>query len=257
MKCRKNTALLRIALSTATLALLGQAAGAAPAAVPPPFTATYEVTFRGLRGGTLNMQLKRGEQPGRYIFETHANPTTLARLFISSDAMERSVLETTDTGTRPLSWVADDGKSSKKGDGKLQFDWPAQRVTGEIEGKPVSLPTEAGLQDRMSIQVGVISQLLQGKEPGTIAMIDDERIKHYTYTRSGTTQLDTELGSYDAVIYESTRPGSSRVSRVWHAPSLDYVPVRMEQVRKGKVETVMTLIELKRGEETGSDGVMK
>jgi hypothetical protein len=38
------------------------------------------------------------------------------------------------------------------------------------------------------------------------------------------------------------------VSRVWHAAALGQVPVRAEQVRKGKVETVMELIELDRGD---------
>ena len=44
------------------------------------------------------------------------------------------------------------------------------------------------------------------------------------------------------MIYESTRDGSSRVSRFWLAPQFDYAPVRAEQIRKGKVETVMTLV---------------
>ena len=31
------------------------------------------------------------------------------------------------------------------------------------------------------------------------------------------------------------------MSRFWMAPSLEYLPVRAEQIRKGKVETVMVL----------------
>lgn len=222
------------------------ASRAAAATVPQPFVATYAVTFRGLSGGTLRMELRPDPQPGRYVFETRANPSTLARLFVSRDAIERSVLEVTAEGMRPLSWFADDAKSSADGDGNLQFDWTAQRITGEAKGKTVALSTEPGLQDRMSMQVGVMSALLQGKEPGTIAMINDDTIKHYAYTRSGTATLDTTLGKIDTVIYESTRPGSNRLSRMWHAPSLDYLPVRLEQVRKGKVETVMTLVALER-----------
>jgi hypothetical protein len=224
----------------------GAASRAEAATIPRPFVATYAVTFRGLSGGTLRMELRPDAQPGHYIFETHANPSALARFFISRDAVERSVLEATADGMRPLSWFADDARSSEDGDGKLQFDWAAQRITGEAKGKPVELSTEPGLQDRMSIQVGVMSALMQGKEPGTIAMVNDDSIKHYTYTRAGTAALDTKLGKVDTVIYESTRPNSNRLSRVWHAPSLDYLPVRLEQVRKGNVETVMTLVSLER-----------
>lgn len=231
------------------LALLSFAAGAADAAgavVPKPFVATFAVTFRGIGGGTLRMELRADTHPNRYVFETRANPSTLARLFVSRDAVERSVIEVTPAGLRPLSWFADDAKSGSKGDGNVHFDWAAQQVSGEAEGKPVALATEPNLQDRMSMQVAVMAQLMQGKEPGSIAMLNDDNIRHYSYTRTGAAAMDTPLGRLDTVIYESTRPNSNRVSRMWHAPSLDYLPVRLEQVRKGKIETVMTLVSVER-----------
>lgn len=239
---------LRAAWSTVlafSLLLLGNAALASPV-VPQPFVATYAVTFRGLNGGTLRMEWRPGEKAGQYIFETRANPSTLASFFVSKNAVERSVVEVAPEGLRPVSWFADDGRSGHDDDGKLQFDWAAQRVTGESEGKPVSLPTEPGMQDRMSMQVAVMASLLQGKEPGEIAMLNDDHIRRYSYTRTGAATMDTALGKIDTVIYESTRPNSNRLSRMWHAPSLGYVPVRLEQVRKGKVETVMTLVSVER-----------
>ena len=228
------------------LAVLSCAAGAAGTVVPKTFVATFAVTFRGLSGGTLRMELRADTHPNQYIFETRANPSTLARLFVSRDAVERSVLEVTPAGLRPLSWFADDARSGSKGDGNVQFDWAAQKVSGEAEGKPVVLPTEPGLQDRMSMQVAVMAQLMQGKEPGPIAMLNDDNVRRYSYTRTGAAAMDTPLGRLDTVIYESTRPNSNRLSRIWHAPSLDYLPVRLEQVRKGKVETVMTLVSVER-----------
>ena len=239
---------LRSAWSTVltSLLLLGNAVASASPVVPQPFVATYAVTFRGLNGGTLRMELRPGEKAGQYIFETRANPSALASFFVSKNAVERSVIEVTADGLRPISWFADDGKSGHEDDGKLQFDWAAQRVTGESEGKPVSLSTQPGMQDRMSMQVAVMASLLQGNEPGEIAMINDEHIRRYSYTRTGLAAMDTALGKVDTVIYESTRPNSNRLSRMWHAPSLGYVPVRLEQIRKGKVETVMTLVSVQR-----------
>ncbi len=111
-----------------------------------------------------------------------------------------------------------------------------------MEGKRIDLPTEPLLQDRLSIQVAVLAALQRSVDPGTIALIDEEQIKHYTYTRAGSGRVKTKAGEFETVLYESTRPGSSRVSRVWHAPELGYLPVRAEQVRKGKVETVMELV---------------
>ncbi len=221
------------------IALTPAARAAAPA--PQPFVATYEVSYRGLRAGTLTFELERDPATGRYIFETHADPSALARLVVSSAANERSVMEIGPEGVRPTEWRLDDGKSSDKGDGALQFDWAQGVASGTIEREQVELPTEPKMQDRLSIQISVSAALLRGEEPGVIPLIDDNRVKHYTYTRKENAVLDSKLGKLDTVIFESTRPGSSRVSRMWLAPKLDYTPVRAEQIRKGKVETVMVL----------------
>lgn len=226
--------MMSIAMSSAALAR-------AQAPAPRPFVAEYQVTYRGLNAGALAFQFAQDAANGRYAFETRADPSALARLVVSSAANERSIIEINADGVRPLEWRLDDGKSGDKGDGFLQFDWTQGAATGRIEGEEVRIPTEPKLQDRLSIQIAVSTALLAGQEPGEIPLIDDNRIKRYTYTRKERTVLDSKLGPIDAVIYESTRPGSSRVSRMWLAPQFDYAPVRAEQIRKGKLETVMVL----------------
>ncbi len=105
-----------------------------------------------------------------------------------------------------------------------------------------SCPWKPGLQDRLSIQIDVVTSLLRGEEPGTIPLIDDNRVKRYSYLKKDTATIDTKLGKLDTVIYESTREGSNRQSRFWLVPKMEYLAARAEQVRKGKVETVMTLL---------------
>ena len=217
----------------------------AEAAVPRPFSATYAVSYRGIGAGTITFDFARDAATGRYIYETHASPSTLARLFVSKAAMERSVMEIDAGGTRPIEWQLDDGKSGNEDDGELHFDWSRSRVAGTVEGKPVELTVEPGTQDRSSMQIAVTTALLRGVEPGTIPLIDDNRIKRYVYTKKESATVDSALGKIETVLYESTREGgSSRTSRFWMAPSLEFLPVRAEQVRKGRVETVMVLQKL-------------
>lgn len=210
--------------------------------LPKPFTATYEVTYRGMRAGQLTFKLSRDEATGRYTYETTAAPSLLARIVVSSAAVERSVMEIGPEGVRPIEWQLDDGKSGTAKDGRLQFDWNKNVATGEIEGKQIELPLEPGLQDRLSIQIDVVTSLLRGEDPGVIPLIDDNRVKRYTYAKKEAASLDTKLGKLDTVVYESTRQGSDRQSRFWLVPHMEYLAARAEQVRKGKVETVMTLL---------------
>lgn len=211
-----------------------------------PYVATYAVTYRGLDAGTLRMELRRENASNRYIFETRANPSVLARLVIGRDAVERTVFEPTPDGIRPLEWHLEDGKSGDSDDGHLTFDWTANKVVGTFEGEPVELPAQPGLQDRLSIQIAVSAALVNGREPASIVMVNGDKTREYNYTKGAKQSLDTNIGKLETVIYESTRPGSNRVSKVWHAPSLEFLPVRAEQIRKGKVETIMVLVALER-----------
>jgi hypothetical protein len=222
--------------------LLFAAAARSDAIAPKPFTATYEVTYRGLRAGQLTFKLSRDDATGRYTYETTAAPSFLARFFVSSAAVERTVMEIGPDGVRPIEWRFEDGGSGSDKDGHLQFDWTKNVATGEIEGKKIELPLEAGLQDRLSIQIDVVTSLMRGEEPGTIPLIDDNRVKRYDYVKKDTPTIDTDLGKLDTVLYESTRVGSDRQSRFWLVPKMEYLAARAEQVRKGKVETVMTLV---------------
>jgi hypothetical protein len=227
-----------------TVAMQGRVQAAQP--IPAPFTATLSAEYRGLSAGTLTFSFRHDEATGHYIYETRANPSMLARLIVSRDAIERSEMQIDDQGVHPLHWRVEDGKSGAKEDGELTFDATTGRVRGKLKNQPVDLPLEAGVQDRISVQIAIITALVRGAEPGTIPMVDDDHIKYYQYRKKATETLDTQLGKFETVVYEGKREGSDRVSRFWFAPSLGYTPVRAEQERKGKVETVMTIVELKR-----------
>lgn len=226
--------------ATLLIGIAGFASANSEATAPQPFTATYEAEYRGIRAGELTFKLER-DADGRYIYETRANPSALARLIVSRDAVERTVMEIDANGVRPIEWILDDGKSGEKGDGALRFDWGNGVVTGRIGGEDIRFPTEPKMQDRLSIQIAVVTALLRGQEPGEFPMIDDNRVKRYTYTKKQLETVETPLGPFETTIYESTRPGSSRIARFWLAPRLNFTPARAVQVRKGKVETVMIL----------------
>jgi hypothetical protein len=212
---------------------------------PAPFTATYSVRYRNLNAGLLHFQLY-AEESGRFIYETNAEPSLLARFAVSRNAVERSVMRIDGDGVRPLFWFMDDGKAGREGDGAISFVWEQDRVRGTVRGKSIEQSTEPGLQDRLSIQIAVMTALLRGDEPGTIPLIDNDQIKRYSYTRADSGQLSTKAGEFETVLYVSTRPGSSRLSRIWHAPKLGFIPVRAEQVHNGRVETVMELVRIQR-----------
>ena len=147
---------------------------------------------------------------------------------------------------RPDRYRADDGSSKTARDISIDFDWEAGRATGVAEDKPVDVALEPGTQDDMSIQIALMYALLNNEQPSSLRLLDKNRIKEYVYTAEGTEHVKTALGDVDTVIYRSQRAGSSRVTRMWYAPSLGYVAVRGEQLRDGKREWRMEIKSLQR-----------
>jgi len=219
---------------------------AAPAGLQP-YTARYQVSYRGLNGGEIESNFKRGTVAGQWQYETRVFPTLLARVAISSQAHELSVIQATAAGVRPLSFNFDDGSTDAAKDVRLNYDWQALTVTGSVEGKPVSLPITPGTHDTSSVQAAMIQELLAGRKPQGFKIITGGKLREYRYWSEGTQQVMTPYGQVETEVWSSQRTGSNRVTKTWHAASLGYVPVQAIQYRKGNPEVQMKLVKLKRG----------
>jgi hypothetical protein len=208
----------------------------------------YHFAFHGLSGGDLKLTLKHDAEPEHWIYETRADPSFLARLVVSGDSLERSWFRVTPTGVEPMRYKLDDGTPKHGDDAELRYDWERGRVSGTVRGGALDLATEPGLQDVMSIRAAPMADLLAGREPHEYAMLDGREIKHYIYSRHGTAKIKTVLGDLETVIIDSDRKGAdshARMWRYWYAPSLNWLPVRIEQREDGQTRMALTVRSLK------------
>lgn len=243
---------LPILLAACTLSLGAQAQSAVAAetsdgalTMPQPFTTTYDLEWRGMGAGTSTLELARiggneysyrSTNVARALFRfAFPNPITQASRFV----FEGGVI-------KPTSYHADDGTSKRDKDIDLEFDWRRMRATGTSEQKPVDVPLQPGTQDALSGQVSLMMELSAGRSPQGFLLFDKTEVKEYRYVREGTATLDTPLGKLETVIYHSERTGSSRITRLWLAPSLGYLPVRGEQLRNGRREFGLAIRSVKR-----------
>jgi hypothetical protein len=211
-----------------------------------PFKARYQATFRGISGGQIENGLRRGAQPGQWLYETRAYPNLLGRVAVSPQARERGVMEVTAAGVRPMTFDFSDGKSDLAKDVRFAFDWKAGRVKGEAQGKPFDLPVTPGTQDTASVQAAMLVELLAGREPKGFTILTGSRLRDYRYWSEGRATVVTPFGQFDTVVWANQRNGSDRIVKVWHAPALGYVPVQAVQFRKGQLETQLKLVGFER-----------
>jgi hypothetical protein len=218
----------------------------ASASVLQPYTARYAVSYRGIPGGQIESSLRRGSVPGQWVFETRAYPNLLGRIAISPDARQRSTMETTEAGVRPVSLIFDDGSDRSTKDVSIEFDWINGRAHGESKGKPFDIPVPPGTQDSASVQAAMLYDLLAGRAPQVFWILNGSKLQDYRYWSEGRATVPTPYGDVDTVIWASNHEGSRRTNRVFHAPQFGYVPVLAIQYNKDRPDVRLELVSLKR-----------
>ena len=212
-----------------------------------PYKARYQASYRGISGGEIENGLRRGTAPGEWIYESRAYPNLLGSVAVSSKARERGVMQVTAEGVRPLGFEFDDGTDAAK-DVRITYDWPAGRARGTTRGEPFEIELQPGTQDTASVQAAMIIELLAGRSPAGFPILTGRRLREYRYWYDGKATVMTPFGQFEAVVWANQRDGSTRITKVWHAPALGYVPVQAIQYRKGQAETQMKLVALTRGD---------
>jgi hypothetical protein len=224
--------------ATAIAGVAGAGAAAARAESEPaaaPFSAHYTADWRTLNVGTSDIVLRADTTPDHYVYTWTLTARGIFKIIYPDDVIQRSWFSVVNGHVRPERYRSEQGDAKTS----IDFDWPAGRVVGESEKKPVDLPLTAGSQDVMSIQIEVMLDLRSGKLPASFRILDKEGFKDFTYTLEGPARIRTALGMLDTLVVASQRPGNSRILRMWFAPSLGFVPVQAERSRDGKLEFAM------------------
>jgi hypothetical protein len=211
-----------------------------------PYKARYQVSYRGLSGGQIEATFRPGAASGQWLYETHAFPNLLGRIAVSPEAYQRSTMLVGSAGVKPVSFDFNDGSAEDEKDVRLRFDWTRNHVTGTADGKPIDLDVQPGTQDTASVQAAMIFERVSGRSPTSFRIITGRKVRDYRYWSEGLQQVNSPFGMVTAEVWASQREGSTRVQKVWHVPSLGYVPVQAIQYRKGSAEVQMKLLSLER-----------
>jgi len=209
----------------------------------PLFTATYALQWHGITAGYSTLDVKQ-TSPDTYTYSSRIRAHGIFLVAFPGARTQTSTFKIENGHVLPLTYREEGG--GKDDDESLEFDWGAMRARGTSEGKMIDVEIPAGTQDPLSVQIELMRDLIAGHPPQRFALFDKNEAKQYDYTRERTQSLDTPLGQLDTVVYRSDRPGSDRVTRLWLAESLGYLPVQAERERGGRVDISLHVRELKR-----------
>jgi len=216
-------------------ALLFAAVVVAPVAAETklvPHEAQYKIKI-SLLGGTLNTRVY--DVGNRYMARSIITPTGFASLLMSGSIVEQSEFGLTPAGIRPRHYESVDTLTSDPKTMSFDFDWTAQAVAGSINDEEFVFEFDGAVHDRVSIQYELMLNLLEGEPTEHYALLDGDELKQLTITNVGTRSVEVPFGRFEAVGIRHQAENSSRVSTLWCVEELNYLPVVIEQHRKGKL----------------------
>jgi len=204
------------------------------------YTAEYEVRHKGRRMARAEFGVA-ADVDGQFVFNSSTKARGVWRLAAPKPAVERSVFNVEAGLVIPSRFDYQDGSRKGEDNYSVEFDAPAREIRIDGAAGAKSLPFEDELLDRGSLQVALMLDLGNCTLPGPYRYIDEDEIRVYRYERLEDVEAETGIGSLETIRFSQQREGSSRNTILWLAPELAYLPVRIEQIRNGEIETVFSL----------------
>lgn len=205
-----------------------------------PHTAEYKVKISVL-GGRLTTRFDASGN--EYTANSLIEATGLARVIAHGEIREQSWFTQTSDGIRPNRYLSSDSLSKGGTDVELAFDWDRHEITGVIGGEDFHSDINGVLHDRVSLQYALMYDLLKGDYSDEYSLQDAEKLKLLSVTALGTKDVKVPFGKFEAIGLQHRAGNSTRVTTLWFAKELDYLPVLIEQHRKGKLQVRAVLTE--------------
>jgi len=233
-------------LLTATTAV-AESMPAIPAGAISPFEATFDVGNNVITAGSARLSLQRdGDE---WVYSLSTKPKGVFKLTGKGKIKEISIMDVIAEGDtvrlQPKRYSYRQDKEKRRSVDAM-FDWQAKQLTYQHRGKESTLTLDGPVLDRLSVTLQAMGSLQQGYKQADVSVFDKSKLKTMEFINEGTETLKTRMGTVETIRVRSRNKDSGRRQTLtWFAPSFDYVPVKIEQLKRGELVARMTLTGLK------------
>lgn len=198
-----------------------------------PHQAEYKVKISVL-GGQLNTELTATETG--YVATHTIRATGMSRMLAGGQIEETSSFARIPSGIRPQTFESRDTLTRDRTRASVQFDWDQQEASGTVNEEDFKAAMQGLAFDRVSIQYELMSDLLNNDTADEYVLFDIDELKTVQVRNIGNRTVNVPAGEYEAVGVQHQVIGSKRITTMWCVAELDYLPVIIEQHRKGKLK---------------------
>ncbi|MCH8894977.1 MAG: DUF3108 domain-containing protein [Proteobacteria bacterium] len=204
--------------------------------VPPalqPFSASYQVLRGKKRVGVSKVELV-ADGGGLFVYRTRVKPRGWAKLFVHRDVKAESRFTLKNGLPCPQAYTSNGAK--KNDTQRILFDPLNNEISNRYKGIDKTLPWSPGVLDLLSMDIAMKLQFSRGEIPTEYTVAEKNSIREYHLEIEDTESIQTPFGEYAAVRIRRQKTGSDNHAIIWLAPELDYLMLRFDKYKRGKID---------------------
>lgn len=198
---------------------------------PKTFDNQYKAKLYGFNITVTNRLTKTGDNKYHLLFKAESMVGSVTE---SSNLLWNAAQQT----VMPEHYVYARRGLGKKRDAELTFNWQTKTVTNNVEKTTWSMDIAQRVQDKLSYQLQLQQDLINGKHNFSYQIADGGRLKDYKFEKIGEETLETPLGKVKTVKIKRSRENDDRITYAWLAKDWNYLLVRLQQEENGDAYTI-------------------
>lgn len=212
-----------------------------------PFEVVYEVGNNLINAGDARLTLSKEGDLWEYSLDIR--PKGVFKLAGKGEIDETSFFKLVESDgqvlLQPQSYQYRQDNERRR-EVNASFDWENKTVTHEYRGETVTETFSEPLLDRLTVTLLIMNALRHDFDKAELPVFDSARIKQVDFVNEGHESLKTRQGRIDTIrVINRNATGGSRETITWFAPSLDYLPVKIEHKKRGDLVVRLSLMSLK------------
>lgn len=214
-----------------SIALLSAATVTQAADLPKTFDNEYKAKLYGFNITVTNRLTKTGTNQYDLLFKAES-------MIGSITETSRMLWDAEQQTVTPLRYVYARRGLGKKRDAELLFDWQKKTVTNNVQKTTWSMDIAQKVQDKLSYQLQLQQDLINGHSNFNYQIADGGRLKEYKFEKIGEEMLETPLGKVMTVKVKRSRENDDRITYAWLAKDWEHMLVRLQQEEGGDAYTI-------------------
>jgi len=207
------------------------------------YNAQYSVDYNGASFGTTAQQLLKSKGEKVWSFNSIVDGPLVG-------VEEQANFTWKGCQTRPIQYTFSRTGIGSNKKINILFDWDKNLAHYKTKKETGDYPLQAGAMDKLSMQLALRCQLMQGKTELNFISADEDGLNDTPFVQEGEEVLQTQLGALKVVKIKRVRANNTRETYVWLSPAHDYLMVKSLQIEKKKDRIELNILSFNNGNET-------